>query len=87
MTKTFTTVLSHRFAIPRLPAVIQLDAPVDGLFVILNLGPWDLFEIWFLVLVIFMILTKQTIFVKSVDYLFKRRNPGASYPLTEKLLL
>jgi hypothetical protein len=52
---------------------------------ILNLGHWDLpfdlaqgggellepFEIWFLVLEIFMIFIKQAIFVKSVNYLFK----------------
>jgi len=41
------------------------------LFGILNLGHWDLFDIWFLVLEIFMILIKQVIFVKSVNYLFK----------------
>jgi hypothetical protein len=49
------------------------------------LGHWDLpfdlaqgggellepFEIWFLVLEIFMIFIKQAIFVKSVNYLFK----------------
>jgi hypothetical protein len=29
------------------------------------------FEIWFLVLGIFMVFTKQVIFVKSVNYLFK----------------
>ena len=62
MTKTFTTVVSHRFASPRLPVVIQLDATVDGLFVILNLGHWDLFEFWFLVLGFFMNFIKQVYF-------------------------
>ena len=41
------------------------------LFGILNLGHWDLFEIWLLELGIFMIVIKQVIFVKSVKYLFK----------------
>ncbi len=40
-------------------------------FGILNLGHWNLFEIWFLVLVIFMIFIDQVTFVKSVNYLFK----------------
>ena len=31
---------------------------------ILNSGHWDLFEIWYLVLGIFLIFTKQIIFVK-----------------------
>ena len=45
------------------------------MFRILNLGNWNLFEIWFLVLGIFMILTKQVNFVYSVIYLFKGRSP------------
>jgi hypothetical protein len=32
MTKTFTTVVSHRFANPVLPVMIQLGTTVDGLF-------------------------------------------------------
>ena len=45
----------------------------DHLFGILNLGHWNLFEIWVLVLVIFMICIKQVTFFYSVNYLFKRR--------------
>jgi len=41
----------------------------------LNLSHWDLFEIWFLVLGIFMIFTGQITFVKSVNFLFKLRSP------------
>jgi hypothetical protein len=56
----------------------------DHLFGILKLGHWDLpfgraqggepvepFEIWFLVLGIFMIPIKQLIFLNSVNYRFK----------------
>ena len=39
------------------------------MFGILNLGHWDLFEIWFLVLGIYMVLFKHAIYVNSVDYL------------------
>ncbi len=42
----------------------------DQVFGILNLGHWDLFEIWFLVLGIFMIFTRIVAFVNSVNYLF-----------------
>jgi hypothetical protein len=35
MTKTFTTVVSHHFASPGLPVVIQLDTTAEELFV------WD----------------------------------------------
>jgi hypothetical protein len=37
----------------------------------LNLGHWNLFEIWFLVLGIFTIFIKQVIFAKSYNYLLK----------------
>jgi len=47
----------------------------EYVFRILNLGNWNLFEIWFLVLGIFMILTKQVNYVYSVIYLFKGRSP------------
>jgi len=33
MTKTFTTIVSHRFANPILPVMVQLGMTVDGLFV------------------------------------------------------
>jgi hypothetical protein len=46
-------------------------------FGILNLGHWNLFEIWFLVLGIFMIFIKQVNWVYSVDYLFKGRSPDS----------
>jgi len=41
------------------------------MFGILDLGHWDLFEIWFLVLGIFMIYTKHVVFELSVNDLFK----------------
>jgi hypothetical protein len=41
------------------------------MFGILNLAHWNLFEIWFLVLAIFMIFNKQVTFVYSANYLFK----------------
>jgi uncharacterized membrane protein len=47
----------------------------EYVFGILNLDNWNLFEIWFLVLGIFMILTKQVNFVYSVNYLFNGRSP------------
>jgi hypothetical protein len=72
ITKTFTTVVSHRFANSALPVMIEwARLSTDYLFGILNLGHWNLFEIWFLVLGISMVFTKQIIFVKSVNYLFK----------------
>ena len=40
-------------------------------FGILNFGHWDLFEIWFLVLGIFVILIKQVATVYPVNYLCK----------------
>ena len=33
MTKTFTTVVSHRFVNPVLPVMLQLGTTADGLFV------------------------------------------------------
>jgi len=47
----------------------------EYVFRILNLGNWNFFEIWFLVLGIFMILTKQVNSVYSVIYLFNGRSP------------
>ena len=69
MNNTFTTSVSHRSGNPRLPVMIQLDATIDGLFVILNLGHWDLFEIWILVLGIFIIFIKQVTFYKISELL------------------
>jgi hypothetical protein len=37
---------------------------------------WDLFEIWLLVLEIFIISIKHAIFVSSVNYLFKLSDPA-----------
>jgi hypothetical protein len=52
--------------------MMLLGATVDGLFVWnFEFGRWDLFEIWFLVIGIFMIFIQQVIFAKSVKYLFK----------------
>jgi len=63
MTKTFTTVVSDRFERPDLPMIMMLGITVDGSF-ILNLGHWNLFEIWFLELEIFMIFIKQVILIR-----------------------
>jgi hypothetical protein len=46
--------------------MMPLGATADGpSFVFLNLGHWDLFEIWYLVLGIFV---KQIVFAKLVIY-------------------
>ena len=72
MTKTFTAVVQYRCGnlCPLVTMPFGTNA-ADHLFVILDFGHWDLFEIWFLVLVIFMIFIKQVTFVYSVNYLFK----------------
>jgi len=44
---------------------------MDPLFGILNLGHWDLFEIWFLVLGIFIIFVDRLLFLKTENYLLK----------------
>ena len=57
MTQTCTICVFHRFSKFGYPATIPMGAILDGplgLFGILNLGYWDLFEIWILVLGIFM---------------------------------
>jgi hypothetical protein len=43
----------------------------DPFFGILNLDPWDLFEIWYLVLGIFIIFQLASNFRKTLDYLSK----------------
>jgi len=50
MTKTPTKVLASRLANQGLPLMMALDSTEEGVVGILNLGHWDLFEIWFLVL-------------------------------------
>ena len=42
----------------------------EYVFGVLNLGHWDLFDICFLVLGIFLIFIKQVNFVYSVNYFF-----------------
>jgi hypothetical protein len=57
MTKTYTTCVFHRFSKFGYPATRPMGAILHaavGLFGILKFGNWDLFEIWILVLVIFM---------------------------------
>jgi hypothetical protein len=49
----------------------------EYVFGILNLGYWNLFEIWFSVLGIFMIFIKQVNFVYSVNYRFKGHSPDS----------
>jgi hypothetical protein len=69
MIKTFVSVGSHRLANHRLPVMMQLASTVDGfMFEILNLDHCDFFEIWFLVLGIYVIIVKQISFTKSVNY-------------------
>jgi hypothetical protein len=41
------------------------------LFEFLNLGHWDLFGIWYLVLEIFIIFVERVIFARLVIYLLK----------------
>ena len=68
MTKTFNIIVSHSLSSPRLPVMMQM-APLwrVHLFGILNLDHWYLFEIWFLVLGIFMIFIKQAFSVISAN--------------------
>jgi hypothetical protein len=55
MTKTFTTDVPHRLANPGSPVMLPMaKLQTDRLFGILNLGHWDLFEICYLVLGIFI---------------------------------
>jgi hypothetical protein len=57
MTKTFTAgaVVPYRCTNLCSSVIMPFGTNVGGhLFVILNFRHWDLFEIWFLVLVIFM---------------------------------
>jgi hypothetical protein len=53
MTKTFITVISQRFAIAGLSVMMPLSTTVYVTFV-LNFIHWDFFEIWLLVLGIFV---------------------------------
>ena len=68
MTKTFTAVVPYRCT-NLCPPVIMPFAQMlaDHVFGILNLGHWNLFDIWFLVLGIFV---KQENLVYSINYLF-----------------
>ncbi len=54
--------------------LMMLGITVDGSFV-LNLGHWNLFEIWFLELEIFMIFIKQVILI--------RHRSGFIIPITD----
>jgi len=62
MTKTFTEVVPNRFAKFALSSIFHLAHSVHHLFEILNLGHWNLFEIWVLVLGILVITIKQSTF-------------------------
>ena len=53
---------------------------MSHLFGILNLGHWDLFEIWFLVLGIYMVLVKHAIYVNSDNYVFELQSPVNRIP-------
>jgi hypothetical protein len=56
MIKTFTVLVSHHYANHDQPVMMLLGKmKTDPQFWILNLGHWDLFVIWLLVLGIFMI--------------------------------
>ena len=68
MTKKINVVASHRFSMALLPAIKPLSQMWKiHLFGILNLDHWYLFEIWFLVLGIFMIFIKQAFSVISAN--------------------
>jgi len=59
MTKTINVVVSHRYSKPLLPLMMPVAQMWRiPLFGILNLDHWYFFEIWFLVLGIFMIFIK-----------------------------
>jgi hypothetical protein len=56
MTKTFIRAVASHPANPALPGMIPWTYLLaNSLFGILNLSHWDLFDIWFLVLGIFII--------------------------------
>ena len=68
MTKTFTTVVAHHFAKPAVPMTIPLGAKCDISSVWrFEFGICDLFGICFLVLGIFIIFIKRTIFNKIIQ--------------------
>ena len=59
--------------------------PAGQVFGILNLGHWNLFEIWFLVLGIFMIFIKQVPYIRPITWLNDvalRYRHGSGYDLT-----
>jgi len=61
MTKTFNTVLPYRFVNPGLSAMMPVGTTAVYRSFVWNFefwGHWDLFEIWILVLGIFMFLIK-----------------------------
>jgi hypothetical protein len=68
MIKTFAAVVPHRCT-NHCPPVVMPEAQLfaERAFGILILGHWNLFEIWFLMLGIFMILIKQVAFVNSAN--------------------
>jgi hypothetical protein len=76
----FTTLVSHHVDSPGLPAMIQFNMKLEGLFIWnFEFDHWDLFESRFLVLGlrraqpcrIFIILNEQVMLAKSVNYAFK----------------
>ena len=68
MTKTFSPVDTHGVIDPGLRLMIRLRKIFKGFkFEILNFGHLDLFEIWILVLGIFLMFIKQVIFIKYVN--------------------
>jgi hypothetical protein len=85
MTKTFSTVVPNRctnLCPPVFMAFFGTNVVFHYLFGVLNLGHWDLFEIWFLVLGISI---KQVISIFSTDYLLNNKVPltisAVGYPL------
>jgi hypothetical protein len=60
MTKTFTRAVSYGLAKPKHPVLIQLGSvEAEPLVWNFEFGYWDLFEIWDLVLGIFLNLAKN----------------------------
>ena len=68
MSNTFPSIASHRFANPGQPVVMPLGITTnDSAVWNFEFGYWDLFEFWFLMLVIFI---GQLYFEISYNYLF-----------------
>jgi hypothetical protein len=72
VTKTFAKIAARHDVKSGEPGMMPLTQWQTGLlFGFLKLDHWDLFEIWYLVLGIFMIFIQRVIFAKLGAYLLK----------------